>query len=114
MRRRDGQVLSQSRPEAAPRGRIVRAVQVSADGWVEDADGDLGWHQVERKVVPAQVRAKRDRAEGDLALGGPEPAATVLRDGLVGEHWISVHPVLVGAGCRPRGTARRIARGAGP
>lgn len=57
--------------------------------------------RIERKVVPAEVRAMRDAAERDLALGGAELAATFLRDGLVDEPWIDVHPVLGGAGRRP-------------
>ena len=61
---------------------------------------EAGWSgTVAREVDPAAVRRLRD--EGDLAVGGPDLAATFFREGLVDECWLYVHPVVVGAGRRP-------------
>jgi dihydrofolate reductase len=55
---------------------------------------------VVREVVPEEVRALRERAGGDLGLGGAEVAGEFLRQGLVDEFRIYVHPALVGHGTR--------------
>jgi len=55
---------------------------------------------VVRDVVPEEVRALKERAHGDLGLGGAGVAAEFLRLGLVDEYRIYVHPVLVGHGTR--------------
>ncbi|MGW2045331.1 dihydrofolate reductase family protein [Streptomyces sp. NPDC001858] len=51
-----------------------------------------------RDVVPAQVHALKEQIGGDLGLGGAELAAAFLRQDLVDELRVYVHPVLVGAG----------------
>ena len=37
---------------------------------------------------------------GDMALGGPDLAATFVRHGLVDEYWLHVQPVVLGRGRR--------------
>ena len=61
---------------------------------------EAGWNgTVAHDVDPAAVR--RLREQGDLALGGPDLAASFFRAGLVDECWLYVHPVVIGAGRRP-------------
>ncbi|MFR0357964.1 dihydrofolate reductase family protein [Streptomyces sediminimaris] len=55
---------------------------------------------VVRDVVPEEVRALKQRFDGDLGLGGTEVAGEFLRLGLVDEYRIYVHPALVGGGTR--------------
>ncbi|MEU5093320.1 dihydrofolate reductase family protein [Streptomyces sp. NPDC020996] len=55
---------------------------------------------VVRDVVPGEVRALKERAGGDLGLGGAEVAAEFMRLGLVDEYRVYVHPVLLGQGRR--------------
>ena len=51
-----------------------------------------------RQVDPDEVRALKDRFEGDLVVGGAQLAAEFHRLDLVDEFRIYVHPVLVGDG----------------
>ncbi|MER6955584.1 dihydrofolate reductase family protein [Streptomyces sp. NPDC000618] len=51
-----------------------------------------------RDVVPAEVNALKEQIGGDLGLGGAELAAAFLRQDLVDELRVYVHPVLVGDG----------------
>ncbi|MFG2572591.1 dihydrofolate reductase family protein [Streptomyces sp. NPDC048481] len=51
-----------------------------------------------REVVPEEVRALKERASGDLGLGGADLAAAFLRHDLVDEVRVYVHPVLLGSG----------------
>lgn len=53
-----------------------------------------------REVVPEEVRALKEQQGGDLGLGGAVLAAEFLRQDLVDEFRIYVHPVLVGRGKR--------------
>jgi dihydrofolate reductase len=53
-----------------------------------------------REVVPEEVRALKERTEGDLWVGGAELGAEFLRLGLVDEYRVYVHPALVGRGRR--------------
>jgi dihydrofolate reductase len=58
-----------------------------------------GWNTtIVREVVPQEVRQLKARAGGDLALGGADLAATFLRQDLVDEYRIYVHPVRIGRG----------------
>ncbi|GAA3723237.1 dihydrofolate reductase family protein [Streptomyces tremellae] len=63
------------------------------------------------EAVAADVRARRARGGGDLALGGADLAGTFLRHGLVDGFRIYAHPVLVGGGTRlfPEAGADRAA-----
>lgn len=53
-----------------------------------------------RDVVPEDVAALRARPGGDMAVGGPDLAATFIRLGLVDEYRLYVHPVAIGRGRR--------------
>jgi dihydrofolate reductase len=53
---------------------------------------------VVRDVVPADVRELTSQPGGDLALGGADLAATFLREDLVDELRLYVHPVVLGRG----------------
>ncbi|MFI8229459.1 dihydrofolate reductase family protein [Streptomyces sp. NPDC085900] len=53
-----------------------------------------------REVVPEEVRALKERTQGDLWVGGAELGAEFLRLGLVDEYRVYVHPALVGRGRR--------------
>ena len=58
-----------------------------------------GWNtRIVREVVPADVRAMADAAEGDLAVGGAVLADTFRRYGLIDEYRLYVHPVVLGRG----------------
>ncbi|MFE2378516.1 dihydrofolate reductase family protein [Streptomyces sp. NPDC059398] len=58
-----------------------------------------GWNTtVVREVIPAEVRALKNRPGGDLSLGGAGLAASFMAHGLIDEFRIYVHPVIVGDG----------------
>jgi dihydrofolate reductase len=60
---------------------------------------EAGWNTtIVREVVPDEVRALRDRAGGDMVVGGADLAATFRRLDLVDEHVLYVNPVVLGAG----------------
>jgi dihydrofolate reductase len=61
-----------------------------------------GWNStIVGDVVPADIRALAARFPGDLVLGGADLAAEFLRQDLVDELRIYVHPVLIGRGRSP-------------
>ncbi|WP_328540255.1 dihydrofolate reductase family protein [Streptomyces sp. NBC_00344] len=51
-----------------------------------------------REVDPAAITALKEQPGGDLTLGGADLAATFLKQDLVDEYHIYVHPVLIGRG----------------
>ena len=51
-----------------------------------------------RDVVADDVRVLKAQPGGDLVVGGPRLAAEFLRQGLVDEFRVYVHPVLIGEG----------------
>ncbi|MGC5019163.1 dihydrofolate reductase family protein [Micromonospora sp. DT47] len=53
---------------------------------------------IAREVVPEEVAALKARPGGDMVVGGAELGATFHRLGLIDEHRIFVHPVLIGRG----------------
>ncbi|MCL6666979.1 dihydrofolate reductase family protein [Streptomyces panaciradicis] len=53
-----------------------------------------------REVVPEEVRALKERTEGDLWVGGAELGGEFLRLGLVDEYRVYIHPAVVGRGRR--------------
>jgi dihydrofolate reductase len=58
-----------------------------------------GWNTtIVREVVPSEVQQLKERTAGDLALGGADLAAAFLRQDLVDEYRIYVHPVRIGRG----------------
>lgn len=62
-------------------------------------EGRTDWNTtVVRDVVPAEVAALKAAPGGDLALGGPDLAASFLRHDLVDAYHICVHPVRIGRG----------------
>ncbi|GAQ69938.1 hypothetical protein T45_01669 [Streptomyces turgidiscabies] len=105
-------------------GRVVH--ELMADYWpTADADPDSPEHVVEfagiwrdmpkyvfsrtldhaewnstimREVVPEEIRALKEQPGGDLGLGGAELAAEFMRQDLVDEYLVYVHPVLIGRG----------------
>jgi len=56
--------------------------------------------RIERTFDPAAVRAMKETADRDLAIGGPGLAAHALRAGLVDEVGMFASPVIVGGGTR--------------
>ncbi len=54
--------------------------------------------RVVREVVPEEVQALKAQPGGDLAIGGAEVAAEFLRNDLIDELRIYVHPVVLGEG----------------
>jgi len=58
---------------------------------------------LEREFDPQAVRALKESAERDLAIGGPDLAAHAIRAGLVDEYHLYVVPIVIGAGkgCLP-------------
>ena len=58
-----------------------------------------GWNTtIVREVVPSEVQQLKERTTGDLALGGADLAAAFLRQDLVDEYRIYIHPVRIGRG----------------
>ena len=58
-----------------------------------------GWNTtIVREVVPSEVQQLKERTTGDLALGGADLASAFLRQDLVDEYRIYVHPVRIGRG----------------
>jgi dihydrofolate reductase len=58
-----------------------------------------GWNTtIVREVVLSEVQQLKERTAGDLALGGADLAAAFLRQDLVDEYRIYVHPVRIGRG----------------
>ena len=53
---------------------------------------------VVRDVVPEEVMELKALPGGDLALGGADLAAAFMRDDLIDEYRLYVHPVLIGRG----------------
>jgi dihydrofolate reductase len=53
---------------------------------------------VVREVVADDVRALKARTDGDLALGGADLAAAFMRQDLIDEYRLYVHPVVIGRG----------------
>ncbi|AVH56773.1 MULTISPECIES: dihydrofolate reductase family protein [Streptomyces] len=51
-----------------------------------------------REVVPEEIQALKERSIGDLGLGGADLAAEFMRQDLVDEFWLYIHPVLIGRG----------------
>ena len=54
--------------------------------------------RIERTFDPDAVRALKDSATADLAIGGPTLAAHAIRAGLVDEYHFLLSPVIVGGG----------------
>jgi dihydrofolate reductase len=58
-----------------------------------------GWNTtVARDVIPAHIMALKALPGGDLFVGGADLAATFMRERLIDEYRIYVHPVVLGAG----------------
>lgn len=53
---------------------------------------------VKREVVPEEIEELRERADGDLMVGGAQLQARFRELGLLDEHWLYVHPVILGQG----------------
>ncbi|MFF3764666.1 dihydrofolate reductase family protein [Streptomyces sp. NPDC001922] len=53
---------------------------------------------VMRDVVPEEIRELKEQPGGDLVLGGADLAATFMRQDLIDEYRVYVHPVLIGRG----------------
>lgn len=54
--------------------------------------------RLEREFDPEAVRRLKAESETDIAVAGPELAGQALRDGLVDEIHVVIHPVIIGAG----------------
>ncbi|MEU8675472.1 dihydrofolate reductase family protein [Streptomyces sp. NPDC048560] len=53
---------------------------------------------IKREVVPEEVRALKAQPGGDMAIGGPNLAASFMRHDLIDEFRLYVHPILLGRG----------------
>jgi dihydrofolate reductase len=51
-----------------------------------------------RDVIPDEVMGLKNQPGGDMVLGGADLAATFMRDDLIDEYRIYVHPVILGRG----------------
>ena len=71
--------------------KIVYSRTLDAAGWSTT---------VVRGVVPEEVNELKAQPGGDLALGGADLAAEFLRQDLIDEFRLYVHPVLIGRGRR--------------
>jgi dihydrofolate reductase len=56
--------------------------------------------RIEREFDPGAVRALKDAADADIAIGGPELAGEALLAGLVDEIHLFLNPIVVGGGKR--------------
>lgn len=54
--------------------------------------------RIEREFDPESVRAMKESAERDLAVGGPNLAANAFKAGLVDECHLFIAPIIVGGG----------------
>ena len=62
---------------------------------------EVGWNaRLVRGNVAEEVAALKAQPGGDLQVGGPTLAASLIRLGLVDEYRPLVHPVVLGAGTR--------------
>lgn len=62
---------------------------------IERAD----WNStVVREVVPEEIMALKAQPGGDMAVGGPNLAASFMRHDLIDEYWLYVHPLVLGQG----------------
>jgi dihydrofolate reductase len=60
-----------------------------------------GWNTtIAREVVREEVEALKARARGDLVVGGGELGAEFMRQDLIDEYRIFVHPIQIGEGKR--------------
>jgi dihydrofolate reductase len=53
---------------------------------------------IRREVDPDEIRALKQQAGGDMALGGADLAETFRRHDLIDEYRLYVHPILLGRG----------------
>ena len=61
--------------------------------------GHVDWNARLTHANPRDELARlRDEFDGDLGIGGPTLAASFIREGLVEEYRLVVHPVILGAG----------------
>ena len=62
---------------------------------------EAGWNTaVIHDVVPEQIAELKAQSGGDIVLSGANLAATFMREGLIDEFQIFVHPVVLGEGRR--------------
>ncbi|MFJ2770426.1 dihydrofolate reductase family protein [Streptomyces sp. NPDC087300] len=60
---------------------------------------EAGWNTtILREVAPEEIRALKERPGGDIGLGGARLATSFLRQGLIDEIRVYVHPVVIGRG----------------
>jgi dihydrofolate reductase len=61
---------------------------------------DTARTRLERTFDPESVRQLKQRADRDLAIGGPHLAGHAIRAGLVDEYHLLLVPIVIGAGTR--------------
>jgi dihydrofolate reductase len=66
--------------------------------------------RIERRFEPAVIRRLTQEADRDIAIGGPDLAASAIKAGLVDEYQLFVTPHIVGGGKRalPDGARLRL------
>ena len=86
-------------PDASPAEAEFAGIWRDMPKWVFSRTlSDDPWATVVRDVVPEEIEAIKASVDGDIALGGPDLAATFFRHGLVDELRLYVHPVVLGEG----------------
>ena len=71
-------------------------MSVSADGFIEGPDRDIGWHLADDEIQrDVNLAAETD---GDLALSGADLAAAFRRHDLIDGYRVYLHPVAIGRG----------------
>ena len=72
---------------AAPKVVVSSSMQEAPAGWrLTSGDPETILHELRRDF------------SGDIEIGGPTLAAEFIRQGLVDEYWLVVHPVILGGG----------------
>jgi dihydrofolate reductase len=101
-------VTSPARGELAMR-KVLLFVSVSLDGFFEGPNKEIDWHMVDDEFL-AHVDEVLKEARGDLVVGGGDLGAEFMRQDLIDEYRIFVHPVQIGEGKRLFPTSNETVR----
>ena len=89
-------------PDATPAMRDFARLWVPMPKYVVSSTLDtVDWNtELVRADPPALVRKLRSRVDGEIQVGGPTLAASLIAANLIDEYRLLVHPVVLGAGLR--------------
>jgi dihydrofolate reductase len=62
---------------------------------LQQADGNT---TIVRDVTPETIAELRAQVDGEIVVGGADLIASFIRQGLVDEYWLYMHPVVIGRG----------------